>query len=59
MLSAREGKYCEDLLSIGEHAIKGQNQVEQRAEVPYQSDFEPYVNKEISFNKQVGGGAHG
>ncbi|KAK8830804.1 hypothetical protein WA577_003509 [Blastocystis sp. JDR] len=47
-----EGKYSEDLLSIGEHAIKGQNQVEQRAEVPYQSDFEPYVNKEISFNKQ-------
>lgn len=59
MLSVREGKYSEDLLSIGEHAIKGQNQVEQRAEVPYQSDFEPYVNKEISFNKQVGGGAHG
>ena len=59
MLSAREGKYSEDLLSIGEHAIKGQNQVEQRSEVPYQSYFEPYVNKEISFNKQVGGCAHG
>ena len=54
-LRCREGKYSDDLLTVGEHAIKGQNQIEHRVEVPYKANYEQYVNTEISFEKQVRG----
>ena len=51
----REGQYSDNLLTVGEHAIKGQNQIEHRVEVPYKASYEQYVNTEISFEKQVRG----
>lgn len=49
----REGKYSNDLLSFGDHAIKGQNQMETRVNVPYTPTYERFVNKKIDFAKQV------
>ena len=49
----REGKYGNDLLDFGEHAIKGQSQIEKRDKVPYTPMYERFVNKNIDFSKQV------
>lgn len=49
----REGKYTNDLLNLGDHAIKGQNQMETRVNVPYTPMYERFVNKKIDFAKQV------
>lgn len=53
-LIGSKGKYGDDLLSNTSHAIKSQKQVETRAQISYKPLYERFVNKDISFNKQVG-----
>lgn len=40
-------------MDFGDRAIKGQNQIEKRASVPYTPLYERFVNKQIDFDKQV------
>lgn len=49
----REGKYAEDLLTNSSHATKSQNQTENRIQIEYKPLYEQFVNKDISFDKQV------
>ena len=49
----REGKYSNDLLEFGDHAIKGQGQMEKRLSISYNPTYKKYVIESIQFNKQV------